>query len=188
MREDIVLRVLTRRRDWTPIQQEMMHRAGVVHLRRGGLFAFAVVVLAAVAFWVRAEMHAEALVDTLINADIDQVPHVIDQLKPFGFWANPKLQKARDSAQSDDERVRAALALLPTDSSQLDYIRERLLVYDPESFPTLYRLLSPYSRELSEPLWKVLEAETANADARLQAACFLAQSSRDSALRRAGKR
>ncbi len=84
--------------------------------------------------------------------------------------------------------MRAALALLPTDSSQLDYIRERLLVYDPESFPTLYRLLSPYSRELSEPLWKVLEAETANADARLQAACFLAQSSRDSGLRRAGKR
>jgi formylglycine-generating enzyme required for sulfatase activity len=179
MREDLVLRILTRRGDWTEVQKEMMHRAGLVHLRRGAWVAVVLGVLGVAGLWIRGQQKAEALVHTLLNADIELVPETIDELAAYRLWAKPLLDKARHGAASERERLRAALALLPSDTRQLHYLRDRLLVYDPVSFSTVHKLLSAHRPALAEPLWQVLEDESSNPDARFQAACFLAESTKD---------
>ncbi|MGO9462913.1 MAG: SUMF1/EgtB/PvdO family nonheme iron enzyme, partial [Isosphaeraceae bacterium] len=181
LREYLVIRILTQKRDWTEPQKLMMHRSRQVQLSRGAALLVVLIILGVAGFWYRTgqlEDQAREAVERLREAHIARVPRAIEHLSRYRARANRLLRQV--SGDSDRERLNVALALLPTDQGQLGYLTRRLLVFDPDAFPVLQRLLSPYREALEEPLWQVLESETAKSDERLfPAACFLAESARN---------
>jgi hypothetical protein len=84
---------------------------------------------------VRNRTYAKGLVEQVLTAEITDVADLVNQLQPYRNFADPLLFTALDKARtSGDERVklRASLALLSVDSSQFDYLKDRLLDAGPE--------------------------------------------------------
>jgi formylglycine-generating enzyme required for sulfatase activity len=180
--EYVRIQLLTRRRDWTAGQSHMMRRAGRVYALRGSMLLLLGIVLGFSGVTLRNRLaeqqyaqQAEGLVNGLLKADIAQVPDMVQELASYRPWADPLLRQAcRDHLPHSAERLHAALALLPVDAGQVDYLRERLLASDPMSFPTLRDALLGHRDRLNELLWGVLEDRAAPAAERFQAACALA--------------
>ena len=72
----------------------------------------------------RGEERANALVEQLLKADFAQVPDIIEQLWSVRELADPVLSQAyeRSPRESNDERFRLALALLPSVSVSAEMI------------------------------------------------------------------
>ncbi len=176
------IRWLTTKQNWTPPQRRMMRKAGWVHVIRAGIVA-AVLVMGLTGLGIRnvvVEMQnatrAERLVDELlVNADIAQLPSLISDLRPYRRWADPRLKKEYDQAESGSpQKLRAALALLPVDEGKADYLRDQLLVVTPQQFPVVRDALLPHKAGLIEPLWSVALNPQGEIQPRFQAACALA--------------
>ncbi len=180
--EYVRIKLLTRKRDWTAGQLHMMRRAGRVVALRGSTLLLLGIVLGFTGFSLRNRVveqqyaqQAEGLVKGLLKADIAQVPDIIQELAKYRPWADPLLrQTCLEHAAQSAARLHAALALLPVDAGQVDYLRDRLLASDPMSFPTLRDALLGHRDRLGDPLWRVLEDQAAPAAERFQAACALA--------------
>jgi formylglycine-generating enzyme required for sulfatase activity len=197
LREYATIQILTDRRAWDKLEERMMRRAGQVHLRRGiaRLGVLAVVIVAAFQGWRWVEQdklkqQSGTRVHNLLTTDVDEVPVHIKELAEYRDWANPLLREANEKARIElensaidperrahleRERLHSSLALLPVDPGQLDYLRDRMLKYDPEAYLTLSTSLDPYQADLRKHLWSTLENPASGQDARLQAACFLAK-------------
>jgi serine/threonine protein kinase/formylglycine-generating enzyme required for sulfatase activity len=127
------IRLLTRKKNWTPVERTMMRRASVVHsltVLGVGLAA------AAVAFWVvqssrQTAAHAAGLVDRLRDVPIAEVPRVVAEMADYRRAVDPRLVAILNSSvSSPDARLRASLALLPVDSRQAEYLSDRFLDAD----------------------------------------------------------
>jgi formylglycine-generating enzyme required for sulfatase activity len=177
------IRLCTRPRDWTPQQQRLMTRAARYHLLRGAGLAVLAAALIALGLLVRDRVaeqnnatHAAGLVSRLLDADTSQVPAVVTELEGYRRWADPPLRRAAE--ENDDgsrQKLHAALALLPTDPGQRDYLADRLLDAGPHEVAVLRDALRPRHEELRERLWGAAEQPPAGKEARrLRAACALA--------------
>lgn len=181
--EHLIIRLLTDRKKWTEPQRNMMGKAGRVHGQRSALVLVALVAVVLGGITVRSAVvemenvtRAEVLVDSIASADIAQVPTVISDLNEFREWADP-LFKARIS-QADDgsaEKLQLALALLPVDDSQIEYLRDQLPVCALTQFPVLRTALLPHKDKLTDALWQVATDEQREAAQRFQAAAALAE-------------
>lgn len=183
--------LFTARQRWTGGQRRMMRRAARVHWQRAGALAVVFVALLLISVtvrgWVIEEQNrkqAEGRVKELIHADFAQVPTIVDELGPYRAWANPLLVTATNDHVADSpERLKVALALLPVDNGQVDYLRQRLLTSDPTTLPVIRDLLLRFSPnptpDLVQPLWQVLTDESAAPGPRFQAACALATIDRE---------
>jgi formylglycine-generating enzyme required for sulfatase activity len=171
----LTIRLLTRKKDWTLAQRRMMRRAGRYHAARGALLAVIVALLLFGGWWTHGALRARALVDTLLSARTADVPGVVHDLGPYRRWADPLLrEQASREDLNDAKRLHLALALLPSDPGQVDYLHERLLGADPDEVIAIREMLAPQGDALVEPLWAVLENRTADPGRRLRAACALA--------------
>src|SRR5207244_3211579 len=81
-----------------------------------------------------ASLRASALVDTLADADINSVPRIIKDLAPYRRWAEPLLVSLTADNAERGRRLRASLALLPSDPGQLEYLYSELLKAPPEEW------------------------------------------------------
>jgi eukaryotic-like serine/threonine-protein kinase len=167
------IRLLTRKRDWTPAQKKMMGRAGIYYGIRSVALAAALVLMALSAREFLASLHARALADRLLVAAIADVPAVVTDMDPYRRWVDPLLRREYGEAAAD-KRLRLGIALLPSDSAQVDYLYEGLLAAKPEEFAVVRGALSPYKDPLLEGLWAELENRTSDTDRRFRAACALA--------------
>ncbi len=183
-REYLVIWALTNPREWNDIQRSMMLHARNVHLRKavGILGVLIVLGLVGLRFW--SDRHAEDMVESLESADIDEVPAAIDRLSGYRRRADPLLRGILTTAPgpevsteaSERRKLHAALALLPVDRGQLDYLRDRLLKDDDiQAFPTLCRQLKDHRRELLDSLWQALEDTSNDVLVRCHAAWALAE-------------
>jgi len=173
----VSIRLLTRRKDWTPPQQKMMRRAGRYHAVRGTLLALVLALLVFGGWWTHGTLRARALVDTLLTAQTADVPAVVRDLGPYRRWADPLLSQAHAKAEADGDarkQLHASLALLSSDPGQVDYLRERLLAAGPDEIGAIREILAPHGDALGPPLWVVLEGRGADPGRRLRAACALA--------------
>jgi serine/threonine protein kinase/formylglycine-generating enzyme required for sulfatase activity len=177
------IRLLTRPRDWTPCQRRMMHRAARFHAVRGALLvavlAAAVVAGASAWGWVREQQRqdrAAALVRALETAETADVPRLVEEIGPYRRWAEPLLRQAGAAAPDDSkEHLHAALALLPADGGQADYLAGRLLrASRPEEVLVVREALHGHRHDLAERYWAVLRDRRADQGRRLRAACALA--------------
>ena len=148
---------------WNEGQRKMMATATRYHALRG-LAAMIVVVLVAVGA-IRAVGdyldRPNQLYKQLYRVQIDEIPVVIDELRDYRRWVTSRLRQDYDDAKkSGDEarQLRASLALLPGDESQVDYLYGRLLDAPPGEFDLIREALMPHKGELTENLWGVVRS------------------------------
>jgi serine/threonine protein kinase/formylglycine-generating enzyme required for sulfatase activity len=180
--EFLNIRIFVQKAHWTEPQRNMMNKAGRFYGMRTALVA---VVVAAV-FITGMRYHratidkqnatrAEGLVYSLLNAEISQVPAITASLNAYRTWAVPLLNITFN--QMDDnstQKLHSALALLAVDVTKTDFLRNRLLVCQPQQFFIIRDALAPYHPTISESLWNVVGDETNETSLRFQAACALA--------------
>ncbi|MDA1229610.1 MAG: SUMF1/EgtB/PvdO family nonheme iron enzyme [Planctomycetota bacterium] len=192
--EHLTIRLLTDKKKWTEPQRKMMGKAGRVHgirtsmvvLLLAGMMITGISIRSAVLEQQRQTQvqiqakenvtRAESLVDSLASADIAQVPAVISSLNEYREWADPLL-KARISEAADGsaEKLQLALALLPVDESQIEYLRDQLPVCSLTQFPVLRTALLSHKAKLTDALWQVATDEQRGDAERFQAAAALAE-------------
>jgi formylglycine-generating enzyme required for sulfatase activity len=178
------IRLLTRKKTWTPPQGRMMRRAFRFHTLRGLLLAVVLVLAGLGAYEVHGRLQARALRDRLLNADTADVPAIVADMRPYRRWLNPLLQTAYEQGQANHERrqqLHASLALLPVDARQTDYLMQRLLDAEPHEVAVLRDSLRPHQDELREALWQAVEHPAQGQQKqRLRAAAALASYDPDS--------
>jgi formylglycine-generating enzyme required for sulfatase activity len=173
------IRLLTRKRGWTPPQRRMMRQAGRYYAVRGAALAVALV-LATLAIGEEVVVegkaeHAAALVKRLLAADVVQVPGVIAEMEGYLRWADRLLRQHSEQAPEESrQKLNASLALLPVDDGQAEYLSGRLLKANPVELPVIRDALYGHRDALAGRLWAVLEDGKGDPDRRFRAACALA--------------
>jgi formylglycine-generating enzyme required for sulfatase activity len=134
--------------------------------------------------------HAAGLVQRLLDADPAQVPAIIAEMDDYRTWADPLLrQEYEQAAPNSRQKLYAALALLPVDAGQRDYLFDRLLSATPQQVPVIVQALKPHGLALEDGLWRVAEKPAGDLQPlrilvgeaeRLRAACALAAFDPDS--------
>jgi formylglycine-generating enzyme required for sulfatase activity len=153
----------------------MMQKAGRVHGLRSALAALMLVVLIVGGREIFGRIKAKSLVEQLASANIGQVREIVEKLDGYRRWADPLLREANAKAADDSqEKLHTSLALLPTDSRQVDYLYERLLNAGPTDLPVIRDFLLDHRDVLKERLGKVLSNTQEDPDRRFRAACALA--------------
>jgi formylglycine-generating enzyme required for sulfatase activity len=161
----------------------MMRRAGLVHAVRGGLVVLALAILSFAGWWIGAAFEARARVNTLLSASTSDVPLLVRQLGPYRRWADPLLrEKAREAELDDVKRLHLALALLPVDPDQANYLCDRLLAAaGPDEVKAIRNVVHEHAPAAATRFWSVLEADGETRPCRLRAACALAAFAPDDA-------
>ncbi len=184
LRKWLSIRWLTAKKTWTPPQRKMMRKAARYHAMRGSVLGLllAVATVTGLAIWERVEERRKAtysagLVQTVLNADTAQAPAIIEKMAEYRTWIDPLLRDENDKAAvKSRQKLHASLALLPVDSTQVDYLRGRLLDAEPHELPVIRNALAPYKDELLQQLWAVVEKpEKDKEKQRLRAASALAK-------------
>jgi formylglycine-generating enzyme required for sulfatase activity len=171
------IRWLTQQHNWTPPQRKMMRKAARVHALRGTVLAIALVVLTLTGWEGFGRLKAHGLCDRLLNADIADVPTIVNDIEFYRHWVNPLLQDASVEAEQEHDtrkQLRSSLALLPVDSNQFDSLYERLLTAGPEELRVIRDTLKGQPATLVERLQRVLGSAEEDPERRLRAACALA--------------
>lgn len=180
------IRLLTRKKNWTPSQQRMMRKAGRYHLVRGLAWAVVLMVLTGTGLAIRHHerqqsqaTYAAGLVHRLEDASITQVSGIITELSEYRACADPLLRKANEQALPGSRaKLHTSLALLPVDTSQVEYLYSRLLQAESQELLVIRAALVGDPPEggtpTAERLWTLLEKPTADPNERLRAACALA--------------
>jgi formylglycine-generating enzyme required for sulfatase activity len=175
------IRLLTRKKDWTPPQRRMMRRASRVHALQAAALAvvLAATGLAGLFIWGRVREQrrqdkAEALVKRLLVADPSQVPGIIDEMRDYRPLVDPLLRQAPEREPEESAaHLHASLALLAEDPGQAEYLYDRMLHATPVGLPVISKALGT-GEELRQRLWGLVQDEHAPADERFRAACALA--------------
>jgi eukaryotic-like serine/threonine-protein kinase len=175
---------LTQKKNWTPSQRKMMARASRYHLLRSVTVA-AVLVLAGLVGWEGfGRIKAHNLRDRVLEADISDVPRIVQNMTPYRHWIDSLLRDAYQEAETNQDarkQLHASIALLPGDSGQVKYLYGRLLDAEPHEVPVIGDALAPYKDQLLEQLWPAVEQLAQGKEQqRLRAACALASYDRDS--------
>jgi eukaryotic-like serine/threonine-protein kinase len=175
--EWLTIRLLTRRRDWTPAQQQLMRQAGRYHAVRGCVLTACLLLLAGVGWEGFGRFKARALMDRLSTGQVGAVPPIVWEMESYRRWVDPLLKQARAHARPGSRwELYTSMALLPVDRNQVDYLYGRLLEADhPFTLGVLRAVLEDHKAELIEPLWATLEDQKTDPARRLRAAAALAQ-------------
>ena len=185
--EVLNIHLFTRRARWTQPQRQMMRQAGRVYAVRAVVAAALVCLLIWGGFEARGRIKADGLMGELFSAETAAVPATVQRMSTSRRWIDPRLKAAWAEAaeqlqatrsQAERELARrkllhSSLALLPVDSSQVDYLFERLLVGDPAEVQVLVEQLAGYQDQLVPRLWNVTE-QAGERSQQLRAACALA--------------
>jgi formylglycine-generating enzyme required for sulfatase activity/tetratricopeptide (TPR) repeat protein len=183
------IRLFTRRRDWTPPQQQMMRKAARFHAVRGVMLAAVLAALTLTGLAVQSQVvekanasHAAGLVRGLLDADTAEVPGIVAELEGYRAWADPRLQEEyQQAAPNSRPKLHASLALLPVDPGQVEYLYRRLLDAEPHEVGVIRDALRPYQGDLIGRLWVVAQQPAkGKGGQRLRAACALATYDRQS--------
>jgi serine/threonine protein kinase/formylglycine-generating enzyme required for sulfatase activity len=172
------IRLLTKRRDWSEPQRRMMKRAGRIHGVRGLTLAAVLLLLGWGGYEVNGRLQAQMLREKLLASPLADVPGIIGELKAYRRWIDPLLRQAyaeAKEARNSEKQLHAALALLPVDDTQADYLKDRLLRADARDISVIRQSLAGHKDTLVAECWRVLEKPTQEDQGKaLQAASALA--------------
>src|SRR5262249_1020282 len=99
------IKVLTHKNTWTVPQQKMMAKATRLHRLRAAIVAVVLLAFGFAGLSIRSQVvehnkatQATGLVRRLLDANISQVPGIIQDIEPNRKWADPLLQEEFDKA------------------------------------------------------------------------------------------
>jgi serine/threonine protein kinase/formylglycine-generating enzyme required for sulfatase activity len=168
------IRLFTRKLNWTAPERRLMRAAGRYH----GIRAFVAMLMLAVIVIsgtiTLASLRANNLVETLADSDINSVPRIVKDLAPYHRWAAPLLSQMAAEGADRGRRLRAALALLPSDPGQVDYLSAELLQAAPDEWLVIRDALAAYQEQFRARLWSQLQDRQGKAEQTLRAAAALA--------------
>jgi formylglycine-generating enzyme required for sulfatase activity len=122
------IHLFTRRQGWMASQKKMMRRATHYHAVRGLLLTILLLVATLGGFVTYWASHAAGLVRLLNTADIAQVRGIVEELEPYRYWANARIEEANNEAAPESrQRLNTSLALLRLQPGQAEYLYGRLL-------------------------------------------------------------
>jgi eukaryotic-like serine/threonine-protein kinase len=169
------IRLFTRKKHWTTAQKKMMRKTSRYHALRGFVLAACLALLSWASWEGFGHLKAQTLRDRLLNANTADVPSIAKAMAPYRRWSDPMLREAfSDTANEPRKKLHVSLALLPVDTSQVNYLYERLLDADPQEVPVIRDALLDHKKELIERLWTVLDNPRNEAGQRFRAAGALA--------------
>jgi serine/threonine protein kinase len=182
--------VLGRGTPWSNAQARMMAVATRFHVRQGLIAAGLLGLCLTAGLWFRDRLHqrlqathAEALVSKLLDADIDRVPDIINELDGYRAWADPRLASVADASNRPArQKLHASMALLPSEPGRTSYLTDRMLAAGPEELVVIRSQLEPHKDRLKADLWGQLDDGLAmTPEKKLRLACALAAYDPDSA-------
>lgn len=145
--------------------------------------ALATMVLVTMAIIVRMQnaAFAQGKVESLMSAEISNVPAILSEIEKYRYWADPLLKKKFGATTStSEEKLRLALALLPVDDSKIEFLADRMLEGSAAEFLIARDALYDHRQRLIEKLWPVANDHAANPTPAFVAACALATYDPDS--------
>lgn len=175
----------THHRQWTSPQKRMM-RAASRRLLRQSCIAFSVLCVGtfvgALAYHgiqrQSASSYAGVLFSKLLDVSAQDVPAVVREMTGYREWIDPWLDKlASDESQPVRNRVRAALARLPTSAGLVDWLVEQLVSEQlpPGDFGVILNALANHSEGCDELLRRKLADVSLTPRVRFRIACALAR-------------
>lgn len=192
--ENLNIRCCTDKQKWTESQRKMMAKAARVHGIRTSLVALLLAGMTFAGVSVRHAVleqrsrtqaqlqekenatRAEELVASLLKADIAQVPAIISDLTTYREWGDPILRtKLAEATDGSTEKLVLALALLPVDESQIDFLSDKLQDCTPVQFFVVRNALASYKSTLTDALCRVVKDDAHTDSQRFQAAAALAE-------------
>jgi eukaryotic-like serine/threonine-protein kinase len=178
------IRLLVRKKDWTPPQRKMMGRATRYHAVRMAALAALLAAATFTGLAVRKQIveqrqatQAAGLVQRVLDAETAQVPGVVADMSEYRKWTDPLLRQEYDKAATNSrQQLHISLALLPVDAAQVDYLVGRLLDAAPDEVPVIRDALAAHKDALRNRLWAAAEAPAKDKESqRLRAAAALAK-------------
>ncbi|HEV3023667.1 MAG TPA: serine/threonine-protein kinase, partial [Pirellulales bacterium] len=141
-----------------------------------------VVVILAVGSLIAVEMRnadrATALVDSLVSADVAQVPQIVAELEVYRRRTTPALVAlaAQTPTTQDKKRAKlhARLALVTQDEQQVHPLVEELLVANVSYVGVIRDQLAPYHGQFQNEFWELLHDEMKDPTRRFRAGLALA--------------
>jgi hypothetical protein len=169
------IRLFTRTKGWTEPQRQMMRKASRYHAVRGTALLLFLLLLGWGGYESYGSVQAAKLVESIVSAETTDVPRLVEQLTPYRYWAEPRLQRyAREAPAESKVHLHASLALVPADDSQVDYLYQRLLTAGTAELPVIRDALRGHQELLVGRLWDLLGNRQADPEQRFRAACALA--------------
>ena len=170
--EWLLILSLTRSRDRTENDacRKMMRAANRYHVTRLVIVAILLLLVACGAYYENGRFSALGLVDQLTTARTEDVPAIVHQIRPYRRWAGPLLDDLqRSHLESSVEYLHAAMARLPVDSRQEDFLVESLLTTEPGSLFAIRDMLAAHGDKaaIRDRLWSELSDKSNNSDRRL---------------------
>ncbi|MCE9566699.1 MAG: SUMF1/EgtB/PvdO family nonheme iron enzyme [Planctomycetes bacterium] len=117
---------------------------------------------------------ADALVESLSEADTNRTQHIISELADFRQLARSKLQKLAVQPITKKPGLHARLALLDEEPARATELAAYLKVCRPEELLSIRQALKPHAATVSPSLWELLSDEKTEAGQRVRAASALA--------------
>src|SRR5262249_5678220 len=135
------------RRERTPDQRRLMRAATRRHGLLGSLIILAAVLFVGTIWYLNGEGAALLLVRAILAAKPDELRKLIDEsLPPFRRWADPRLEQLANAVDTPPgQRLRARLALVPVDGTQVGFLSRRLVECPVDEFPVVRDYLQPYA-------------------------------------------
>ena len=181
-REWVDIRLLTKRRNWTPAQQRMMAVATAHHsARMAGALCLSAMLIAA-GFGARQmysrhrrQLELGHLVQQLGNVDLLQLPALLDRLdEQPEAWTQEVAMVADHSRSSPAKALRGQLALARRGEADLDWLQARLLAAKPVEHQLIKTELRRWRDRLAPELWRLVADPESPENRRLRAAAALA--------------
>jgi serine/threonine protein kinase/formylglycine-generating enzyme required for sulfatase activity len=172
------IRRLTAKKNWTPPQRKMMRKAMRFHTTRAVTIAAVLITATIVGYDAFCRFEAQTLHNRLMDSTTEAVPEIVKQMAPYRRWTGQLLAATYAQAQEVGDgykQLHASLALLPSDPSQVDYLRGRLLSAEPHEVAVIREALLDHAEDLTTSLWALLANQNEDSDRRFRAACALAR-------------
>lgn len=114
-------------------------------------------------------------VDGLRTANAEEARVLLSNIARFDEQVLPELRASRAATElSERQRTRFAIALLPHEPIEVDYLFNRLPEVEVDEIELLRDALLPYSKKLTPELWKSATAEDTETSRQLRLAAALA--------------
>lgn len=120
---------------------------------------------------------ANALVQSLVKADLGELPRLLEELKTYRGWTERRLNRLARSQKDlkESAHLRLSLALLDSDPTQIEYLGQRLLDCTIPELLLICAGLEPRKDELIEPLQEVMRDPDQPPSSRFHASLALAR-------------